>query len=452
MHIRYSLVFLFMALAWPFVAQAHVSEGGLVLLMPTGFYTAAGLIAVVLSAVIASLLTPHLAGRIFVTLPLPLCRFFTLPKLIPVLGFTLFIGVLVGGFLGEQHPLENPMPLYVWTLLWLIMPVLQVIFGDIWSCLNPWRFPIMLLGEDQTETSSQICWPALFSFLAIYLFAMVDPAPDAPARLALITLLYWAFHMGMILWRGTVWLQQGEGLTVFFTLLSRLSSFAGGRFGLPGHGLHKAVSSPVSGAIFAIAMLAAGSYDGLNETFWWLAKINVNPLAFPGRSAVVAPMVMGFFAAQIALFSTFTLMCVVGWKLAHQPGHFRHFFAFMSMALLPIAAGYHIAHYLTSFLINGQYLMIAVSEMFHFAHDTDHAETWVTTGFLNRPGSVRILYTIQASAIVLGHILAILLSHSFALHLCRNRKTALKSQLPLIIFMIAYTFLGLWLLASPRGV
>ena len=39
--------------------------------------------------------------------------------------------------------------------------------------------------------------------------------------------------------------------------------------------------------IFILALLGTGSFDGFNETFVWLDLIGVNPLAFPGRSAVV---------------------------------------------------------------------------------------------------------------------------------------------------------------------
>ena len=39
---------------------------------------------------------------------------------------------------------------------------------------------------------------------------MVDIAPDAPARLAMIAAGYWLFHMAMIFWKGTGWLERGD--------------------------------------------------------------------------------------------------------------------------------------------------------------------------------------------------------------------------------------------------
>jgi hypothetical protein len=44
-----------------------------------------------------------------------------------------------------------------------------------------------------------------------------------------------------------------------------------------------------------------------------------------------------------------------------------------------------------------------------------------------------------------------LLAHRVATDLFGDHKKAARATLPLSIFMIAYTFLGLWLLAAPKG-
>jgi hypothetical protein len=46
---------------------------------------------------------------------------------------------------------------------------------------------------------------------------------------------------------------------------------------------------------------------------------------------------------------------------------------------------------------------------------------------------------------------AVLLAHATAVRHFGSRRSAALSQVPLALFMIAYTFFGLWLLASPRG-
>ena len=53
-----------------------------------------------------------------------------------------------------------------------------------------------------------------------------------------------------------------------------------------------------------LILLGTGSFDGLNETFWWLDQLGLNPLEFPGRSAVDGTQtVLGLIAANIALIA-----------------------------------------------------------------------------------------------------------------------------------------------------
>ena len=76
---------------------------------------------------------------------------------------------------------------------------------------------------------------------------------------------------------------------------------------------------------------------------------------------------------------------------------------------------------------------------------------YVTTGFFNTPGTVKVIFLAQAGAVVVGHVIAILLAHALAVRGHDTNWRAVLGQAPLALFMIAYTFFGLWLLASPRG-
>jgi hypothetical protein len=77
-------------------------------------------------------------------------------------------------------------------------------------------------------------------------------------------------------------------------------------------------------------------------------------------------------------------------------------------------------------------------------------EFYVSTGFFNTQDSVRRIYLTQAGAIVAGHVIAVLTAHAVALRHNSSHRAAVLSQLPLAAFMVAYTWFGLWLLASPR--
>ena len=125
---------------------------------------------------------------------------------------------------------------------------------------------------------------------------------------------------------------------------------------------------------------------------------------------------------------------------------FTQCFRTFAPSILPIAAGYHVAHYLASFLVDIQYVQSLTSTIL------GGSELHVTTGFFNTLATVRVIWLTQAGAVIIGHVLAILVAHALALRLHGDHRRAMLSQLPLALCMVAYTLYGLWLLASPRGV
>ena len=81
---------------------------------------------------------------------------------------------------------------------------------------------------------------------------------------------------------------------------------------------------------------------------------------------------------------------------------------------MPISIAYHIAHYLTDFLVNIQDVWVAISDPFERDWDLfGTAGYHVTTAMLNDYQSVRLIWNIEAAVIVLGHILAVALAHLY---------------------------------------
>lgn len=455
---------LFAALAAATPAHAHVSEGGLVMLLPTAHYAAAG-VAVVALTVLALIALPHGTSiRIFSTLSNPVPGFRRMKALATMLAFAVLLALIAAGFEGTRNPLQNPLPLFVWTLWWTMLVPVQSLVFNLWAWINPFaglarllavagsrglrHKPIMALGHA----------PALAGWAGFVMLYLADIAPDDPDRLAMITLTYLGWTItGMVLTSPAWWLGHGEFVTVMMRLLGRLAPVQrqGNHLaiGLPGHALVHGSRPDLAVALLAIAMLASGSFDGINETFLWLGAISINPLEFPGRSAVVWPTLIGLWAT-VALFVTVFLTAIAsGLRLAGSPHQLGEAFARQALALVPIVAGYHIAHYLTVFLVNGQYLLEMLTHWMEerrgLAALHTHAE--VTTGFLNSTVTVQIIYLTQAGAVVLGHAVAILSAHAISERMVTGRKRAFLAHLPLVALMLAYTLVGLWLLATPKG-
>jgi len=110
------------------------------------------------------------------------------------------------------------------------------------------------------------------------------------------------------------------------------------------------------------------------------------------------------------------------------------------ITLVPIAIAYHLAHYLSFLLINGQLMIPLASDPFGFG--------WGLFGTADYRADIAVVgakfawYTALA-AIVVGHIVAV------ALRIHGDSWTAMRSQYPMLALMIGYTIVGLWILSQP---
>lgn len=441
----------------PAEAFAHVSEQGFVLLLPTEAYSAAGVAVVALTVLLLFAVPADVIKSLFHARRCRISTFSSARTTASLFSLVLLISLIYVGLNGPRDPLSNVMPLVFWTLGWIGLVSLSGFVGDVWSSLNPWTGLYRLLGPIRPIVGLPRwlgVWPAVILLIGFASFLLADIAPDDPARLASLIGIYWLVIMAGLVVFGPAWLRQVELGSVLFASYATLAPvrlITKGGFGFPGWRLLERAPK-LSHGIFALTLLAVGSFDGLNETFWWLAKIGINPLAFPGRSAVVWPTLLGLFGAIILLIAVFVGTTWLGMILAKGDTTFVETFSRLALSLLPIALAYHIAHYLTAFLVNSQYALAAVSDPLASGADLLGIQPfYVTTGFFNHIDSVRIIWLTQAGTVVIGHVWSVMLAHRMVLDIHSNTKRAALATLPLSLFMIGYTLLGLWLLATPRG-
>ncbi|TDK49004.1 hypothetical protein E1832_09065 [Antarcticimicrobium luteum] len=450
-----------MVVAGAGAALAHATEGGLVLLLPTDFYTAAGASAVALTVVLMAVLPEPVLARIFAPLLLLRLPRTRAPEITSMLVALVFLSLVWTGLSGSRDPMENPLSLGIWTGFWIIIVTVQGVAFDIWRWVNPWAGPVSMLRGLGLRPVLHLpvrlgYGPAIVTFLAFAAFLMADPAPADPGRLAVFGGVYWLVNLLAALIFGPRWLRRGEGITLLMRSYARMSLVArrGGRLtlGLNGWQLLRGRVPRGGWAVFVLVILACGSFDGVNETFWWLGVLGVNPLEFPGRSAVVWQNLAGLAAANALLLGIFAGTVKAGLMLNRSALPLAEAVRLFAPTILPIALGYHIAHYYTAFLVEGQYLWAMLEEVAGNSHQGHGHGDHITTGFFNTTETMRRIWLTQAAAVVVGHVIAVMLAHAVALKVFGGARRALLSQAPLALFMIGYTFFGLWLLASPRGV
>lgn len=447
----------------PTPAFAHASDRGHVLLLPTGYYLVGGALAVAASFLVLALFPADLPARLW-RRRLPLTEAGEgLRAAVSLLSFAGFAFLVAAGFLGSRDPLSNPLPLTVWTLLWAGLVLVQGVLGDVWRWLNPWygpwRLAAALLGNRRPAPwrlpAWLGCWPAFFLFFAFAWFELVDPAPDDPARLATAAGLYWLVSFAAMLAFGyRPWCRRGEFLTLFLAMVARFGVVErkGRRLALclPGAKLFDGAPLPASGTAFILLTLSSVSFDGLAKTFFWLGLNGVNPLDFPGRTALVGTGTAGLVATFVLLAGAFLAAVRLGQHLAGDEAPLARAAGLLVWSIVPIALAYHVAHYLTALLVDAQYALVALSDPFGRGWDlVGTAHLHVSAGIVAGAQSAWWLWNGQAGAIVAGHVLAVLVAHGLAARLHADRRGVVLSQLPLTLLMVAYTVFGLWLLSAP---
>lgn len=453
----------------PQQAFAHGAERGLVMLLPTHYYAFGAMLAVALSFMILNsqqvsnaLAKAFTWRRHLCALPQEPPAFFSL------LSTILLLSAVLIGYCGPRDPLSNILPLGIWTGWWIGFTLLQIITGNLWPLLNPWsgiaKF-INRMSEGRIGTAPIVQLPqrlgyspALVQFFAFAWFELVSIAPEDPSRLATAVLTYWLFNATCITIFGlNDWLSRGEPFSIIFRLIGSfapltLETDKGGTclsLHVPGASLYKATPLPLSGVCFVLLILGAASFDGLSETFGWMGLWGINPLEYEGRSSTQTLNSVGLILTPLVLATAYFTALTIGLKFVGEQ-RLLPFAGRIVYSIVPISIAFHSAHYLTQLLINGQYLIKALSDPLGLGWNLlNTADLHVTASMIQSIDSVWMIWTAQVAMISIGHMAGIVLAHLIAMDWFQSHRKAARSQAALAALMVFYTVFGLWLLSTP---
>ena len=456
-------------------AQAHGFGQRYDLPLPFSLYLFGAAAAIVVSFVIVGLFvrgeprTPSLP-RIDL-LAYPPSRLLAATMLaFQLLSVGLFLLVILAGLFGNQNPYRNIAPTFVWVVFWVGLTFLSALIGNLWALVNPWRNLFAALEWlwrqiGGRELSLRLpypktlgVWPALLLFFAFCWTELVYPNAAVPAHLAILALIYSALTWaGMIVFGRETWLRHGEVFSVVFGLFARFAPtdmYCGPlgerrwEFRPFGVGLLDEVRASRSMTALVLLILSSVLYDGLIATPEWSSfesALHAFGLDLGQHQAIVVKTIglVAFWSIFVVAYLGVSALMSIAAAGSLSASDLACSFVF---TLIPIAIGYHVAHYLTFLLIQGQYLIPLLSDPFGFSWDI-----FGTAGYRVDIAIVgaRFEWYAAVSAILVGHIAAVYLAHARALQLFGHRAIALRSQVPLTALMVAYTFVSLSILAEP---
>ena len=393
-----------------------------------------------------------------------------------LLAVAALILIVVAGLIGDQTPTRNLTPTAIWIAWWVGVSYLSAFIGNVWCVINPWatlfEWYEKALPIQSAWRGARIgwperlgVWPATGLFIVFAWVELVWDARSVPAQLARLatgfSVLTW---IGMYLFGRDTWLRHGDPFALAFSVLARFAptemrvernceheapeSLRKWLLRPPGTGLLDTKNVTPSLVVFVLVMLSTVTFDGLMATPLWQRIENTLYESLPAlgnsRLAIINTVgLLAFCAIFVAVYrAVATLVANASRKSMTVDAASRAFV----LTLVPIAIAYLIAHYLSYFLIQGQLLIRLASDPFGF--------DWNIFGSAHfRPniGIVGARFTWYTSlfAIVVGHVIAVSLAHIIALRNIADPRAAMRSQIPMLVLMVAYTMMSLWIIAQP---
>jgi hypothetical protein len=332
----------------------------------------------------------------------------------------------------------------VWIGWWAGFVMTVYLAGNSWPLFDPFRTLGALVPRvgDRSYPERFGAWPSVAGLLALVWIEVVSPVAQAPRFLAVVVVGYTAVTLaGVALYGRGVWFDRVDPIARAFRAYGRMAPIQrtadGIALTLPTTALvdHRLREEP-GAAAFVVALLWVTTYDGLVATPAWEAAIT--PLVEAG-----VPALLVYIVAILAGFWLFYRVYRYATRRARDTadsyvaaGYLARYFA---PALLPIAAGYHLAHFLAYFLRLSPSL------------------AGVLASPLSAPPTATVLAipgwfgTIQILLVLLGHVLAIWVAHSRAFELFPGIFKPIRSQYATTAVMIVYTMASLWVVVQPFG-
>jgi hypothetical protein len=327
--------------------------------------------------------------------------------------------------------------LFVWTYTWVGIAIVSAFVGPIWHWLDPfstlhdiaaWALrKAGVAGVERIGYPARLGnWPAVAGFAFVVWLELVMKG-GAGRTLFVAVAGYTVLTLAMMAQLGRdEWRASGETFGVWFALLGRLAPFALDETGaLRRRSFASGLLEPgwtTSDVVLVAAGAAAILYDGLSQSAPWHD-------IFGAPAAPVATVQLGVFLG-IVVAASLGVSRLVG-------------VASTGAGLLPIAVGYLVAHYLTFLLIDGQRIVVAISDPLQQGSDLFGTAFYQPSAAFLAPG---LVWTLQLVAVVGGHMVG-----AWGGHVAADRSGVRHlrlRQLPLAAVMVALTTITLWSLGQ----
>lgn len=345
-----------------------------------------------------------------------------------VFGFIILLLLTVPGLVNNEPAKTSITPLVLWIFLWIAVPVLGLVFGDLYAKFNPLALVV------NREGVSQNVYFASFLFLCLTWFELVWNKPGNPRHIGIVFLVLLVvvsvvqrFYNKTIIEVDPLLLLHHlyskmritNSKPVFRTLLNNISNLA-----------------QLKGMeYFILLMIGTVTYDGLRETTFWFDL-------FGSQTYETSFSTVAFLLMNLLIMVFYRFACYFAIRVSGEDLNLNEISLKFGHTMLPIAFAYHVTHYLSLLLFEFQTVVYRLNDPFGFGWNLFNVQEPEVNYFLEPIA----LWTIMVIVTLAGHMLSVVLAHDLSVKLFGHQKSD-KTQYVFLFITVALTLQALFVLS-----
>ncbi|QLG48832.1 hypothetical protein [Natrinema halophilum] len=321
-----------------------------------------------------------------------------------------------------------------------LLTIVTYTVGNPWPALNPWRrIAAALPNGYESYPDAYRSWPAVVALLTFVWLEIVAPLTSSPDALLAVLVVYSLFTISSaIVFSPETWFRRGDPLSLWFRCYGAVAPIQRTDDGLelryPGSRLSDDdLVTDSSLVAFVIALVWELTFSGFIVTPLGVRAIE----ALVGFGVPPVFVYLGLLVGGFALFWKVYWLAIDRTRERAETYLSRHYLGLRFAApLLAIAAGYHFAHYVGFGLSLWPSMLDALAMPLS---PPPNPTQYALPGWFGY---------VEISGILLGHVLAVWIAHTVSFELFPGKLQAIRSQYPLIVFMVFFTMVSLYLVSQ----
>ena len=257
-----------------------------------------------------------------------------------ILGVLTLLLLVLPGFISDESAKTSVVPLILWVFLWIGVPVLGLIFGDVYAKFNP----LAILNIESNKPKN--VYVASILFFGLTWFELVWYKPGNPKHIGTVFLIL--FLVTNIIRKSSKSASiEVDPLLLLHHLYSKLRLINKKPF-LKGLLENIANLTNLKGIeYFILLMIGTVTYDGLRGTTFWYNQFGSSTLEL-GFSTVA------FLSINLMVIIFYRFACWFSIKTSGENLNLNDVSLQFGHTMLPIAFAYHVTHYVSLLLYESQ--------------------------------------------------------------------------------------------------